>query len=56
MLTCFSDKNGPSWNHFTKIHLKQIFSEYFKLLEIRHYSSIEGDGIKRFFYTVLMKK
>jgi len=56
MLTCFSDKNGSSWNHFSKTHLKQIFSEYFKLLEIRHYSSIEGDGIKRFFYTLLMKK
>ncbi len=56
MLTCFSDKNGSSWNHFSKTNLKQIFSEYFNLIEIRHYSSIEGDGIKRFFYTVLMKK
>ncbi|MBK5133404.1 class I SAM-dependent methyltransferase [Candidatus Bathyarchaeota archaeon] len=56
MITCFSHKNGSSWNHFTKIQLKQMFSGYFKFIKIRHYSSIEGDGIKRFFYTVLLKK
>jgi ubiquinone/menaquinone biosynthesis C-methylase UbiE len=56
MVTCFSYKNGPAWNHFTKNQLIQLFSENFNIIQIMHYSSIEGDGIKRFFYTVLMKK
>lgn len=56
MLTCFSYKNGSSWNHFTKNQLIQLFSKNFSIVQIMHYSSLEGDGIKRFFYTVLMKK
>jgi 2-polyprenyl-3-methyl-5-hydroxy-6-metoxy-1,4-benzoquinol methylase len=56
IVTCFSYKNGPSWNHFTKEQLIQIFSKFFLILKINHYPSIEGDGIKRFFYTLLMKK
>lgn len=56
MVKCFSYKNGPSWNHFTKKQLIQIFSKFFLILKIIHYPSIKDDGIKRFFYTLLMKK
>ncbi len=56
LLTCFSYKNGPGWNHFTKDQLINLFSDYFALEELRHYGSIEGDGVKRFFYSILMKK
>jgi ubiquinone/menaquinone biosynthesis C-methylase UbiE len=56
MLTCFSHKNGPAWNHFTKEKIIDLFSDYFEIDEIRHISSIEGDGYTRYFYTVLMEK
>lgn len=56
MLTCFSYRNGPRWNHFTKQQLTDLFSKYFELGEFRHHPSLEGDGVIRFFYTVLMKK
>ena len=56
LLTCFSYKNGPAWNHFTKKQIISLFSGYFEINEIRHISSIEGDGVRRYFYTVLMKK
>ena len=56
MLTCFSYMNGRSWNHFTKKQLIDLFSGYFELGEFHHYPSVEGDGITRYFYTVLMKK
>ena len=56
LLTCFSYKNGQAWNHFTRKQIKDLFSDYFEIDEIRHISSIEGDGVKRYFYTVLMKK
>jgi ubiquinone/menaquinone biosynthesis C-methylase UbiE len=56
LLTCFSYKNGPAWNHFTKKQLIDLFSNYFEMGEFRQISSIEGDGVRRFFYTVLMKK
>jgi ubiquinone/menaquinone biosynthesis C-methylase UbiE len=56
LLTCFSYKNGPAWNHFTEKQLISLFSGYFGINEIRHFSSIEGDSVKRHFYTLLMKK
>jgi ubiquinone/menaquinone biosynthesis C-methylase UbiE len=56
LLTCFSYKNGPAWNHFTEKQLISLFSDYFNIREIRHVSSIEGDGVKRYFYMVWMKK
>ncbi len=56
MLTCFSYRNGPGWNHFTKKQLVDLFSGYFTFEEVRHISSVEGDGVTRYFYTVLMKK
>ena len=56
MLTCFSYKNGRGWNHFTRQQINNLFSGHFELGEIRHYPSLEGDGVIRYFYTVLMKK
>ncbi len=56
LLTCFSYKNGPAWNHFKRKQIIGLFSNYFEIEEIRHISSLEGDGVRRFFYTVLMKK
>ena len=55
MLTCFSYKNGQAWNHFTKEQLGDLFSGFFEMGEFRHYPSVEGDGVTRYFYTVLMK-
>lgn len=56
LLTCFSYRNGPGWNHFTEQLLVDLFSGLFEMGEFRHYPSFEGDGFVRFFYTVLMKK
>ena len=56
LLTCFSYKNGPAWNHFTEKQIISLFSGYFEINEIRHIPSIEGDGVKRYFYTVWMRK
>lgn len=56
MLTCFSYRNGPAWNHFTKKQLLSLFSESFVIKAVRHYPSLEGDDVVRFFYTLLMEK
>lgn len=56
MLTCFSYRNGPGWNHFTKKQLLEFFSGYFRINLIRHLPSVEGDGYTRYFYTILMEK
>ena len=56
LFTCFSFMRVPGWNNFTLKQIIDLFSCYFELGEIRHYSSLEGDGLVRFFYTVLMKK
>ena len=56
MLTCFSYRNGPAWNHFTRQQIIGLFSGFFELEQIRHNPSLEGDGVIRFFYTALLKK
>jgi ubiquinone/menaquinone biosynthesis C-methylase UbiE len=56
LLTRFSYKNGSAWNHFAKKHLIALFSKCFDMNEFRHYASVEGDGVTRCFYTVLMVK
>lgn len=56
LLTCFSYKNGHAWNHFTKEDIVRYFSDYFKIDDTKHYASLEGDGVIRYFYTVLMEK
>jgi ubiquinone/menaquinone biosynthesis C-methylase UbiE len=55
LLICFSDRNGPAWNHFTREQIIKYFSENFKLLNLDHFGSVEGDGYTRFFYNVLMQ-
>ncbi len=40
LLTCFSYKNGHSWNHFAKNQLIQLFSKYFKIKKLMHSSSL----------------
>lgn len=56
MLTAFSYRNGAGWNHFTWQQLIDLFSGSFKLTKVSHYPSKEGDGVTRFFYTILMEK
>ena len=56
MLTCFSYRNGKAWNHFTEPQIVSLFCRYFEFGEFRDYPSVEGDGVTRYFYTVLMKK
>ena len=56
LVYCFSYKNGPAWNHFTEKQLVDIFSELFEISGIKHESSVEGDGVIRYFYSVLMEK
>jgi ubiquinone/menaquinone biosynthesis C-methylase UbiE len=56
LMICFSDGNGPAWNHFTKEQIIQLFSEHFKIKSIEHVASVEGDGYTRYFYSVLMEK
>ena len=56
LLTCFSEKNGPSWNHFTENQLIKLFSPFFKIVKSTHYSSLEGDNVIRYFYSILMRK
>ena len=56
LLTCFSYKNGPALNHFTKKQIIGLFNDRFNIQWIKHVSSIEGDEAKRYFYEVLMQK
>lgn len=56
LVVCFSYKNGPAWNHFTEEQIIQIFSGYFRIRDIKHVSSVEGDGVVRYFYSVLMDR
>lgn len=56
LLICFSSKNGPAWNHFTKKQIILLFSDYFKIKEIRHIASREADSFVRYFYSVLMER
>jgi ubiquinone/menaquinone biosynthesis C-methylase UbiE len=55
-LLCFSYKNGPAWNHFTRKQIVQLFSEHFRILTLKHIESKEGDAVYRFFYNALMEK
>lgn len=56
LLICFSDKNGPAWNHFAREQIIGYFSPHFKVLSLEHFGSIEADGDIRFFYSALMRK
>jgi len=56
LLICFSDKNGPGWNHFSKEQLTDYFSHRFIFLSTEHFHSVEADGYGRYFYSVLMQR
>ncbi len=56
LLVCFSYKNGPAWNHFTKEQILELFGDYFEIEWVKQVSSLEGDNVTRYFYEVLMKK
>jgi ubiquinone/menaquinone biosynthesis C-methylase UbiE len=55
MFTGFSDRNGPGWNHFSEQHIRSLFSSL-NIEHLQHISSLEGDGVVRYFYTALMRK
>lgn len=56
LLICFSDHNGPAWNHFTVEQLRGLFSEHFNIVLMKHFGTVEGDGAVRYFHNVLMEK
>ncbi|NWF86713.1 class I SAM-dependent methyltransferase [Candidatus Bathyarchaeota archaeon] len=56
LLVCFSYRNGPAWNHFTREQIIQLYSNYFKIKEIKHITSREADDFVRYFYVVLMER
>lgn len=56
LLMCFSDRMGPSWNHFSEQQVRDFFSGHFKILILNEISSVEGDGAIRYFHLSLMEK
>ncbi len=56
LMICFSYRNGPAWNHFTEEQIMQLFSDRFRIQNLEHIASVEGDGYVRYFYSVLMEK
>ncbi|MCW4019754.1 MAG: class I SAM-dependent methyltransferase [Candidatus Bathyarchaeota archaeon] len=56
LLVCFSDRNGPAWNHFTEAQIVGLFQDHFQILWIKHASSLEADNVTRYFHEVLMTK
>jgi len=56
LLVLFSDKNGPAWNHFTREKIVELFQGRFRILWIKHTSSLEADNVTRYFYEVFMER
>lgn len=56
LMVCFSDKNGRATNHFSSEKIVELFGDRFEIARMNHVSSMEGDGVIRYFYEVLMKK
>ena len=56
LMVCFSDKNGRAWNHLRKEQIVDLFGDCFEIEQIVHVSSMESDGVTRYFYEVLMEK
>ncbi|MEE9223343.1 MAG: class I SAM-dependent methyltransferase [Thermoplasmata archaeon] len=54
LLLCFSHKNGPGWNQFTELQIKQLFSKHFDNLFMKDVEFLEGDQVYRFFLNSLM--
>ncbi len=55
-LLCFSEKNGPAWNHFTTEEIKKYFEDRFKILGLKPTIFRQKDGTIKHFYAVLMEK
>ena len=56
LMVCFSDKNGRATNHFSREKIVELFWDRFEIGRMNHISSVEGDGVTRYFYEVLMNK
>jgi len=56
LMVCFSDRNGSAENHFSRRRIVELFGDRFEISQIHHVSSVEGDGVTRYFYEVLMSK
>jgi len=52
-MVCFSDENGPEWNHFSDDDLSRMLEPFFDIVETAEFSSWEGKGALRHFRTVL---
>ena len=55
-LLCFSDKNPPWEKNVSKTEIRENFSQYFDIGEIKDYPAIEKTGRKLEFYVILMTK
>ena len=55
-LVCFSYENGPAWNHFRREQIEELFGDFFEITWTKHVSSLEGDGVTRYLYEVMMEK
>jgi cyclopropane fatty-acyl-phospholipid synthase-like methyltransferase len=56
LLMCFSDRMGPAWNHFSEQQVRGLFSGHFNIMILEEISSVEGDGVTRYFYVSLMER
>lgn len=56
LLMCFSNRMGPSWNHFSDRDIRALFSGSFRILTLEEVSSVEGDGATRYFHVALMER
>jgi SAM-dependent methyltransferase len=56
LLVCFSDQNGPAWNHFTRERIVELFQRRFQILWLKPTSSLEADNVTRYFYEVFMER
>ena len=55
-MVCFSDRNGGGETHFSRERIVELFGDRFEISRMNHVSSVEADGVTRYFYEVLMKK
>ncbi len=53
---CFSNRNGPAWNHFTKEQIIELIGDSFSIEWIRHFASLEGDNVVRYFHQEFMRR
>ena len=56
LMVCFSNRNGGAENHFSRERIVELFVDRFEISRMNHVSSVEADGVTRYFYEVLMRK